>query len=150
MATLRLPVDWDELEIALTERLEDWAHYLDRRTGQVVTFHDGGESDVSEEEIDAGLAEGQLVFIEPLPSSVEYGWMQDFAASLRDADLRKLLAVALDGRGAFRRFKDILAERPQERESWFAFREERVIEAMREWLEDNGIEATAEPRRRPK
>jgi hypothetical protein len=84
--------------------------------------------------VDEGLAAGRLIEVEPLPSSTEYGWMAEFAASVRNQRVRALLDVALDGRGAFRRFKDVLAGYPSERERWFAFRDQRVREAMREWL----------------
>lgn len=83
--------------------------------------------------------------IEALESSVEYGWMAEFAATVTDARLRDLLEVALDGRGAFRRFKDVLAGDAAERERWFRFRDGRVREAMREWLEDHDIEPTTSP-----
>ncbi len=74
--------------------------------------------------------------------------------SCRDIMRRETLRngeVALDGRGAFRRFKDVLAEYPAERERWFGFHDERVRKAMREWLEDHDIEpTTAPPERREK
>lgn len=55
------------------------------------------------------------------------------------------LEVVLDGHGAFRRFKNVGLDRPAERERWFTFREERLRAAAREWLEDQGIEATTAP-----
>lgn len=69
----------------------------------------------------------------------------EFADSIRDPRLRELLDVALGGRGAFRRFKDVLAGYPRERERRFRFRDARVREAMREWLDDHAIEPTTEP-----
>ena len=102
----------------------------------------------SEEELDADLAEGHLIHVEPLGSSVEYGWMAEFAGTVADAHLRDLLDVALDGRGAFRRFKDVLRDYPAEREAWFAFRDEHVRAAAREWLAENGIDPTTAPPRR--
>ncbi|PWU25646.1 MAG: hypothetical protein C5B48_00315 [Candidatus Rokuibacteriota bacterium] len=151
-----VPVDWDDLEMALTWRSDEHHYYLDLRTGKVVTHpiwdseEEGDlseeEGDLSEEEVDEGLASGHLVEIERLPSSTEYDWMAEFAASVRRAHLHELLDVALRGRGAFRRFKDVLAAHPAERERWFAFREERMREAMREWLEAHDIEAMAAPR----
>ncbi|MGH9316937.1 MAG: UPF0158 family protein, partial [Thermoanaerobaculia bacterium] len=97
---------------------------------------------------DAGLAAGHLIHVEPLGSSVEYGWMAEFAGTVRDARLRDLLEVALDGRGAFRRFKDVLFDRPAERERWFAFRDGRVREAAREWLAEHDVDPTTAPPRR--
>ncbi len=38
-----------------------------------------------------------------------------------------------------------LAGFPRDREQWFRFRDERGREAIREWLDRNGIEPTTEP-----
>jgi hypothetical protein len=143
----RVPVDWDDLEMALTWR-SDEHNYLDLGNGSVLTHPLWGsdeDGDPSEEQLDEGLAAGRLVKIEPLPSSTEYGWMAEFAASVRNSRVRELLDVALDGRGAFRRFKDVLAGYPTEREQWFPFRDQGVREAMREWLAEQRIEPTTAP-----
>ena len=93
----------------------------------------------SEDEIDAGLDAGHLIPIEPLGSSVEYGWMAEFAASVADARPRERLELAQAGRGAFRRFKNVLLDHPAERARWFAVRDARLREAAREWLAEQGI-----------
>jgi hypothetical protein len=103
------------------------------------------DDDLSEDEIDAGLNAGRLVHVEPLGSKVEYRWMAEFTGTVRDARFRGRLEVALDGRGAFRRFKDVLLDFPAERERWFAFRDERLHAAARGWLGDLGIEPTTAP-----
>lgn len=147
----RVLVNWDDLEMALTANADEWTCYLDVRSGEVqmVPVDRFGDDDwPSEEEIDAGLEGGHLIHVEPLGSSVEYGWMAEFAASVGDARLRDRLGVALDGHGAFRRFKNVLLDHAAERERWFAFRDERVRGAAREWLAEQGIEATTAPRDR--
>lgn len=48
--------------------------------------------------------------IEPLPSRVGYGDMEDFVESVDDPRAADLLARAIAGRGAFRRFKDVRVE----------------------------------------
>ncbi|MGH7390869.1 MAG: UPF0158 family protein [Candidatus Rokuibacteriota bacterium] len=144
----RVLIDWADLEMALTWRSDEYDYYLDVRTGKVLThamWGDGEDGDLSEEQVDEGLAEARLVEVERLPSSAEYGWMVEFAASVQNAHLRELLDVALRGRGAFRRFKDVLAEYPAERERWFRFHDERVREAIREWLADHDITPPTEP-----
>lgn len=152
----RVPVNWDDLEMALTSRAEEWACYLDVRNGEVQMVaigRFGGDDDdrPADEEIEAELEAGHLIHVEPLDSSVEYGWMTEFAESVADARLKARLEIALDGRGAFRRFKNVLAGHPAERERWFAFRDARVRAAAREWLEDQGVEpTTAPPPRRPR
>lgn len=148
----RVPVNWDDLEMTLTANPGEWSCYLDLRTGEVqmVPVNRFGDDDdwPSEDEIDAGLETGHLLYVEPLEASVEYGWMAKFAATVRDARLRDRLEAALDGRGAFRRFKDVLLGFPAERERWLAFHSARLHAAAREWLAEQGIEPTIAPRER--
>jgi hypothetical protein len=142
----RVPVNWDDLEMALTANAGEWTCYLDLRTGEVHMApvdrlsNDGDWP--SEDELDAGLDAGHLIHVEPLGSSVEYRWMAEFASSVGNARLRERLEVALDGHGAFRRFKNVLLDFHAERERWFAFRDARLRAAAREWLEERGIEPT--------
>ena len=144
----KLPIDWDDLELAFTMHMEEQTSYLDLRTGKVEISIDPmlvGEAGPSEEEIESGVAKGYLIHIEPISSSVEYGWMVEFAESVTDPRLREKLEVALDGRGAFRRFKNVLADYPGERERWFAFRDGQLGQAMKEWLADHDIEPATRP-----
>jgi hypothetical protein len=74
-----------------------------------------------------------------------YDDMEAFISTVRNQRLQDRLWVATRGRGAFRRFKDLLADHPIERERWFTFKNARVLERVREWLADEGIEPTREP-----
>jgi hypothetical protein len=58
----------------------------------------------------------------------------------------RLLTVALDGRGAFRRFKDVLQDWPEERELYFRFSDERRRGRAREWLADQDYRPIPRPR----
>lgn len=81
--------------MALTTNPAEFTCYLDVRDGAVQMLPIGGfdEDDdwPSEQEIDAGLAAAHLIHVEPLGSSVEYGWMADFVGTLGNARLRDLL-----------------------------------------------------------
>jgi hypothetical protein len=143
-------VSWDDLEMALTGNPGSWTYYLDVRTGEVQMvpvdrLEVGGGDWPSEDDIDDGLDAGHLIPVEPLESWVEYGWMAEFTATVGDARLRDRLEVALDGRGAFRRFKNVLLGAPEERERWFALRDARLRAAARDWLAEQGIEPTTQP-----
>jgi hypothetical protein len=145
----QVTIDWDDLETALTwHDPEGSRHFLDLATGEVVFWTRYGEGP-SSEAIDERLADRRLIPIDPLPPSVEYGWMEEFAATVREAALRRQLEGALSGSHPFRRFKDILAGHRVERERWFAFHGERVREAAREWLEENGMDQATALRARP-
>jgi len=84
----------------------------------------------------------RFVAIPRLESWESYGDMQDFIDTVRDAHLRERLEVAIKGRGAFRRFKDVLERYPRERERWFTFQNDRMLQRAREWLESLGIAPT--------
>jgi hypothetical protein len=147
----QVPVDWEGLEAALTWRSDEHEFFLDARTGEVrrcplsAFGGDAEDDELTPDEADEGLAAGHLVRIEPIESSVEYDWMAEFAASVANARLRDRLEHALDGRHPFRRFKDVLAQHPAERERWFRVHDERLREAMRAWLEDHDIDPVARP-----
>ena len=66
--------------------------------------------------------------------------MAAFIETVANARLRDRLSRAIQGRGAFRRFKDALLDYPQERERWFAFRDARQRERTLEWLASEGID----------
>jgi hypothetical protein len=72
--------------------------------------------------------------------------MERFIASVEDSSLRRQLSAAIDGKGAFRRFKDVLMNYPVERERWFTFRSERLRDCMESWLTAHGIEAVERPK----
>ena len=56
------------------------------------------------------IDELDLVPIDPIPSYVWYPDMADFAAGIRHGAAGRRLATALQGRGAFGRFKNQLDE----------------------------------------
>ena len=69
-----------------------------------------------------------------------YHDMELFIGTVKDEPLQQLLSVAIDGRGAFRRFKNVLIEHPDECERWFAFQRDRMRQRVLDWLDAEGIE----------
>ena len=69
-----------------------------------------------------------------------YDDMAAFVETVSDARFHNRLAHAIQGGGAFRRFKDALFERPAERKRWFEFSAARERERLLEWLEEEHIE----------
>ena len=57
------------------------------------------------------------------------------------------LAIAIEGRGAFRRFKDVLARWPGELERWYALSEQRQRGRARSWLTEAGYRVLPAARR---
>ena len=64
--------------------------------------------------------------------------MELFIETVRDPGRADRLEIAISGRGAFRRFKDVLARWPGELDRWYAFSAERQRGRARTWLADAG------------
>ncbi|MGH8987797.1 MAG: UPF0158 family protein [Acidimicrobiales bacterium] len=60
--------------------------------------------------------------------------MEDFIATVNDGGRVDRLGIAIDGRGAYRRFKDTISRWPDEQERWYRFSDERKRGRAREWL----------------
>lgn len=74
-----------------------------------------------------------------------YADMAAFIDTVSDQRLQGMLEVAIRGRGAFRRFKDVLFEFPQEHERWFAFQSAQLRARIMQWLTTEGIKPTNPP-----
>jgi hypothetical protein len=83
---------------------------------------------------------GRYVDIPRKPSYEAYNLMVEFASSVTNKNLKEKLDIALDGKGAFRRFKNVISDYPDEEKKWFAFKDKKMREDVIEWLHDLGIE----------
>ena len=63
-----------------------------------------------------------------------YRDMEYFIGTLADEDRADRLSIAIEGRGAFRRFKDVLERWPGELAHWYVFSGERQQGRARDWL----------------
>lgn len=88
---------------------------------------------------------GTRYFLVPEADSREgYRDMEDFIETVQDERLQGFLRHAIRGRGAFRQFKDMLADHLPGRERWFAFKSARIRQRVLTWLEEQGIEPVPE------
>jgi hypothetical protein len=129
-------IDLGELYAALEDNSPRYDAFwaFDTRTGETRFYNrDAGDFE------DADDLDEALVPIEPLPSSEAYHDMAAFVDQVAERRPAELLARAIEGRGAFRRFKDTLFEFPQLREQWFAFHDARMRRRAIEWLAGNGV-----------
>jgi hypothetical protein len=83
---------------------------------------------------------GRYVDVPRKPSYEAYDLMVEFASSVTNKHLREKLDIALDGKGAFSKFKKVISDYPDEEKRWFAFKGKRLREEVVEWLNDLGIE----------
>ena len=73
----------------------------------------------------------------------DYNDMDHFIATLDDDRLQDRLWNAIRGRGAFRRFKDLIARHPDVEEQWYAYQDARAKERLLRWLDAHDIEPIA-------
>ena len=132
-----------------------WAAYLNRRTGKFVTVTDEYGTLVDGEEVE-GVSDGQLEGPPQMGDALEssdwialpdkfdiheYRLLERFSLGVEDAGVRDALLQAIRGRGAFRRFKEVIHERGIA-EAWYAYRDQSFEAIAVEWLEANGIAYT--------
>jgi hypothetical protein len=126
-----VPVDWEALEDAFENNAPEVHSYLHISTGEVLRVVDG----IADPEMHTRIAsDATYMRVDPVSSREQYRWMERFIPMVDEEDLRNRLAQAIDGKGAFRRFKDVLMAHAPERERWFAFRSERLRVFMEAWL----------------
>jgi hypothetical protein len=131
-------LDLDEIAEALSDQT-DYEHrwLINPVTGEILfwTSDTGidGKTPVDLDELDE-------LCINPLPSYVWYQDMADFAELVSDERTGRRLTRAIQGKGAFRRFKDELHEEfPDLLPIWHAFRDTRARRRAVEWLADNSL-----------
>jgi predicted nucleotidyltransferase len=125
-------IDLADLCGALEDQSDETRWYLDRGNGEILAVFEFDDQDESLEERD-------LSYIEPLPSHEAYEDLADFAERVSDPKAHDLLTRAIEGRGAFRRFKDTLFEWPELRQKWFEFHDARMRRRALEWLLEAGV-----------
>ena len=135
-----VPVDWEALEDAFENNAPEVHSYLHLATGEVLRVVDG----VADPQMHVRIAsDGTYLRVDPVSSREQYRWMERFIPMVDEIDLRGKLTQAIDGKGAFRRFKDVLMNYATERERWFAFRSERLRTFMEAWLQAHAIQPVA-------
>jgi hypothetical protein len=141
---IHIDLDWDALEIAVERNSPDTDSYLDLQTGRVTTITTGDpEAVLNRQQVSENIR--NYLRVEPASSREQYRWMEKFVGSVVDEPLRDRLVISIDGKGAFRRFKDVLLAYPAERERWFSYRAELLHWHIQTWLEQHEITTSNEP-----
>ena len=131
----RIKVDWAALHSAFQSSMPEVRCFLSLEDGQVLKMLPG----------DPKLAvvrtqPTRYLPIETVPSRIQYQWVEDFIRTIKDEELLLRLQAAANGKGAFRRFKDILQTEPEERRRWFEMRDEKMRDRIGDWIREQGLE----------
>ena len=136
----KLKIDLDELYDAMENSSYEVEYYLDLETGEILFVSEGmDDEETGKLKIQIGEELGRYELIPKAESYGGYRDMQAFIATIENEHLAELLEVAINGKGAFRRFKAVLLNYPKEREKWFEFKDARIQEQALEWLESIGV-----------
>jgi hypothetical protein len=137
-----VPIAWEALEDAFENNAPEVHSYLHMATGEVIRVVDGIADPGTHARIST---DSTYLRIDPVSSREQYRWMERFIAIVEEGPLRQKLLQSIDGKGAFRRFKDVLMAFPVDRERWFQFRSERLRACMEAWLDAQGVEPIERP-----
>jgi hypothetical protein len=140
----KIPIHWDDLESAFERNSPDTESFLDIATGQVVSIL-AGDPEAPSLKVKVATNITNYVRIDPASSREQYRWMERFVGSVAEDALRERLVMSIDGKGAFRRFKDVLLAFPAERERWFTYRADLLHWHIHNWLLEREIEPTTPP-----
>jgi hypothetical protein len=134
-------IDLDMLEVAMEDSDLTHRYFLNLVTGEVVFISDElGPSDEEErlsEDIDGS---NDYIAIERIHSHEVYQWLVEFVDKMVapvDERAAEALSMALNGKGAFRRFKDALHLLDEHwLQAWHQWGDRRVEVALEECLKD--------------
>ena len=132
------------LEAAMEDSDLTNRYFLNLVTGKVVFFSEyvglSNEDEQLLEEIDGS---DDYIAVERIHSHEAYQWMVDFVDEMvapTDEHAAGKLSIALNGKGAFSRFKDTLhGIDDQWLQAWYQWRDKQLKAAVDEWLKINSV-----------
>lgn len=134
----KLKIDLSELvfEMEMGDNMER-SGYLDTETGEIIDMPDDVMRAMDDGKTGEDLAEvagkilgdetNRFLLIPKRESGEGYEVMVSFAGSVEDRNLQEKLEIALDGKGAFRRFRNVLNQHPDELERWYKFKDDWML-----------------------
>jgi hypothetical protein len=133
-----LPVNLEEVSMILEGDPMNGGGYIDVRTGQVLprsVIDDGGLDDEEEPDYDD---RDKWLSVVSIGSRDGYRDMVRFIETVTDEHRADRLAIAIEGRGAFRRFRSVLDRWEDELDRWHVFSDDRKRGRARSFLADAG------------
>ncbi len=127
-----LAVDLDQLADLLERDPRQGGGWIDLETGDCwPELADYGENEDDEDD-------GRRLYVDCRGSHDSYRDMERFIETADDPAIVDRLEIAINGKGAFRRFKDVLSRWPEELQRYFQFSAERKRGRARAWLAEAG------------
>ena len=118
---------------------DDTKYYYDVKNGKVLMIFDGMVDGEDNPELIAEIEDSFIEEYIPLPGQNEYRIMEEFIYDLPEGRNQDTLERAIQGRGAFRRFKDRLFDLNLE-QKWYDYRDRAYERISKEWCEQYNID----------
>ena len=129
-----LNIDWAALHSAFQMNMPEVRCFLAVEDGRVLKLPPGDPA------LATVRADPQrYIAIDAIPSRIQYQWLDEFIKSIEEESIRARMEAAINGKGAFRRFKDILLTLPDERRRWFEYRDQMMRQRIIDWVREQGI-----------
>ena len=147
---MTLPVSLREVVGLMDGRPDGWTLVINRVTSEILMLPDERSDFEDEDQEDRVRVEASEDFI-ALPGKLEiheYRIMESFVGGHPSDKVRSALGRAIEGRGAFRRFKD-MAHDLGVIEEWYRYKERQIGDLAASFLKAEGIafrDDLAEPR----
>ena len=112
-------------------------YYYDTKNERILMLFDGMVDGEDDPELFEDISEGFVEDYIPLPGQYdinEYRIMEEFTYELPEGKNRDVLERAIQGRGAFRRFKDKLYDLNLEQQ-WYSYKDSAYERIARQWCE---------------
>ncbi|HET9887327.1 MAG TPA: UPF0158 family protein [bacterium] len=129
-------IDREALSRALDDHDPDRELYLSLVDGtlQLFVLSEATDETRALQEKVQSLVGKSFVRVTSMTSQEAFEEMEDFADSLDDASAKDALFRTLEGKGAFRRFREVMLENAPLRERWMEFRAQRSQNRLEKFL----------------
>lgn len=134
-----MKVKLEEVVEALDFANDEMQFFYDVKNEKIIMVYDGMVDGVKNPELIEEIEFGEYISLPENFEINEYQMMEEFILKLPRGNSQRVLAHAIQGKGAFRRFKDRLYDVGLVKE-WYSFRDDAYEKLAREWCEEHNIE----------
>lgn len=148
-------VKLDDLINEIEMQMDETDTYINTQTGEVITLSGEEMRAAEDEEPLENYPEWQRENIEQAINIIEdedevyldftlkneyheYEIIEEFIGTLSETEIREELFGAIQGRGAFRRFKDRIIEHDVDKQ-WYEFKEKKLKALVIEWCKEKDL-----------
>jgi hypothetical protein len=131
----------DSLVKSVKDTSKEIVYFLDRQTGEILVISLTNPDVQTLKKIKDQIAgePGRFPQIPRRAPREGYKDMEEFIATVTDPKLKRRLAEAIEGQGAFKCFRDVIETQPLQKQKWNSFSNERVLQFVKRFLREIGV-----------